>query len=427
MARFLFTMLPANDLGLPSRLVPIARVLADRGHEVAVFNPAPAPSKLIAEAGLTNLPMPSRPMPVPVMDLVQVGSAWDVEEFFAAVYLDEECARAETAVYVDLIREYDPDVVVDSFGLLTCLAARVLDVPTVTVLQGNIHPAGDGFLWWKKDRPAGLPSAASRINRIAAEYGIAPVERCADLLAGNLALILGTPETDPLPASASVEYVGPIVWQRGKAVLPGWVDALSRHQPLIWVYSGNPRYANAPTPIDSIVVIRAAIQALGDQPVQVVLTTGYQDVPEEVGALPPNFTHAAYLPGLAMAERSDLMVHHGGHGSVMTGLQAGTPAVIVPTITERESNARRLVALGAGEIVMPVTRADGEKTIDALEFGAAVTRVLKDDAYRHSAERVSESMRQYPGAKGAADRVEQFAAQKSRQPLPAARHNEHRG
>jgi UDP-N-acetylglucosamine--N-acetylmuramyl-(pentapeptide) pyrophosphoryl-undecaprenol N-acetylglucosamine transferase len=115
------------------------------------------------------------------------------------------------------------------------------------------------------------------------------------------------------------------------------------------------------------------------------------------------------------------MVHHGGHSSVMTGLQAGTPAVIVPTITERESNARRLVALGAGEIVMPVTRADGEKVIDVVEFGAAVNRVLKDAAYRHSAKRVSESMRQYAGAKAAADRVEQFAAGISRQPLAAVR------
>jgi hypothetical protein len=34
MAKFLFTMAPANDLGLPTRLVPIARALADRGHDV---------------------------------------------------------------------------------------------------------------------------------------------------------------------------------------------------------------------------------------------------------------------------------------------------------------------------------------------------------------------------------------------------------
>jgi len=43
-----------------------------------------------------------------------------------------------------------------------------------------------------------------------------------------------------------------------------------------------------------------------------------------------------------MAERCDLMVHHGGHGSVMTALAAGTPAVIIPTITERERSARRV-------------------------------------------------------------------------------------
>jgi len=183
MARFLFTMLPANDLGLPTRLVPIARVLADRGHDVAVFNPAPVPAKLINDAGLKNFPMPSLPMPAPVMDLAQVGSAWDVEEFFAALCLNEESTRGETAVYVDAIRNYGPDVVIDSFGLLT------------------VH-------------------------------------------------------------------------------------------------------------------------------------------------------HAPYLPGRAMAERCDLIVHHGGHSSVMTGLSVGTPAVIIPTITERESNARRLAALGAGEIVM---------------------------------------------------------------------------
>jgi hypothetical protein len=89
MARFLITMLPANDLGLPTRMVPIARALADRGHEVAVFNPAPAPSRLIAEAGLTNLPMPVRPMPAPAFDLTMVAEGWDVEHFFAGLYTSE--------------------------------------------------------------------------------------------------------------------------------------------------------------------------------------------------------------------------------------------------------------------------------------------------------------------------------------------------
>jgi UDP:flavonoid glycosyltransferase YjiC (YdhE family) len=409
MSKFLFTMLPANDLGLPTRLVPIARVLADRGHEVALFNPAPAPAKLIEDAGLKNLPMPSRAMPDPSTDFAQVSLAWDVEHMFGAAFGSEEFVRASTALHVDVVRDFDPDVVVDSFGLFSCLAARILKVPLASVLQGNFHPASDGFLWWKGARPAGLPSAAPAINKVAAENGVAPVARSVDLLAGDLSLIVGTPETDPLPASAGVAYIGPIVWQRGNATLPEWVAALSRDQPVIWVYSGNPRYAGAPTPVDSIVVIRAAIAALGNAPVRVVLTTGHQEVPGEFGTLPSNFHHAAYLPGPAMAERCDLMVHHGGHSSVMTGLSAGTPAVIIPTITERESNARRLAALGAGEIVKPVDGADGEKTIDVAEFSAKLHRVLNEPGYRKSARRVAESMRKFGGAQEAADRIERFA------------------
>jgi MGT family glycosyltransferase len=313
-------------------------------------------------------------------------------------------------VHVDLVRDYGPDVVVDSFGLFACLAARILQVSLASVLQGNFHPASRGFLWWAGERAAGLPSAAPAINKVAAEYGVAPVARCVDLLAGDLSLIVGTPETDPVSSNARVTYIGPIIWQRGNATLPDWVVALSRDQPVIWVYSGNPRYADAPTPIDSIVVIRAAIAALADAPVQVVLTTGYQEVPKEFGTLPSNFRHAAYLPGLTMAERCDLMVHHGGHSSVMTGLSAGTPAVIIPTITERESNARRLAALGAGEIVMPVDGAGGEKHIDVAEFSAKVHRVLNDPGYRSSARRVAEAMRQFGGARKAADCIEQLAA-----------------
>ena len=411
MSRFLFTMLPANDLGLPTRLVPIARVLADRGHQVAVFNPAPAPAKLIEDAGLINLPIPARPMPAIGGDMAQANAAWDVEEMFAAFFSDVATVRAVTAAHVDLVRDYAPDVVVDSFGLFTCMAARIVGVPLATILQANFHPASQGFIWWKGERPAGLPSPAPAINKILAEYGLAPVARSVDLLAGDLSLIVGTPETDPISGAANVTHVGQIIWQRGNAALPDWVAELSDDRPVIWVYSGNPRYAGAAAsnPFDSIVVIRAAIAALGNAPVQVVLTTGYQDVPEEVGALPPNFHHAAYLPGLAMAERCDLMVHHGGHSSVLTGLSAGTPAVMIPTSTERESNARRLIALGAGEIVMPMDGADGEKHIDEADFSGKVHRALNEPGYRNAARRVAESMRRFGGAQEAADRIERFA------------------
>src|SRR5262245_20608634 len=88
MTRFLFTMLWANDLGLPSRLIPIARVLAERGHDVAVCNPALAPTKLLAETGLTNLSI--RPRPRPSIVAPSTSKVWNVDHFMSVLgFLDE--------------------------------------------------------------------------------------------------------------------------------------------------------------------------------------------------------------------------------------------------------------------------------------------------------------------------------------------------
>jgi len=103
--------------------------------------------------------------------------------------------------------------------------------------------------------------AADRISQRSgghqADYGMVPIERSVDLLAGDLSLITGTPETDPGSPVANIAHVGPIIWQRSNAVLPDWITELSHDQPQVWVYCGNPRYAGAAAsnPFDSIVVI----------------------------------------------------------------------------------------------------------------------------------------------------------------------------
>jgi hypothetical protein len=313
-------------------------------------------------------------------------------------------------MYLELMRSYAPDMIVDSFDPLACLAARIMKIPLTTVLQGNFHPASRGFKWWEDARPLGLASGTVFVNKVAGEFGLSPLDRCIDAMAGDLSLIVGTPETDPVDDHANVTHIGPMVFQSSDAALPAWIDEIGHERPLIWVYPGNPRYAPVSTPIDSIVVVRAAIEALADAPVNVMLTTGYQELPAEFAALPENFHHAEYVPGPLMAERCDLIVFQGGHSSVMTTLKAGTPAVIIPTITERESNARRLASLGAGEVVMPVNDVDGEKRVDVAEFGAKVKRVLTEPSYRQSARRISESMRHFGGAKAAAERIEGFLA-----------------
>ncbi|MDH4137689.1 MAG: hypothetical protein OEW09_13395, partial [Anaerolineae bacterium] len=218
------------------------------------------------------------------------------------------------------------------------------------------------------------------------------------------------PEADPLPETANVTYIGPILWQKPEAKLPDWINDLSVEKPVIWVYSGNPRYIpGVSTPVDSAVVLQACIAALADQDVQVVLTTGHHPLPKRVLPLPANFRHEPYVPGLTMARRSDLLIHHGGYGSCQTGLYTGTPAVIIPTYSERESNARRIAALGAGDLIVPTEDASGrKKQVRAEEVQAKVRRVLSDPSFTINARRVSEKMQAYGGASAAARLIEDF-------------------
>ena len=56
--RILFVSLRSDDLGLPSRLLPIVAELRARGHDVAFPSPDPAPAKLITSARFRNLECP---------------------------------------------------------------------------------------------------------------------------------------------------------------------------------------------------------------------------------------------------------------------------------------------------------------------------------------------------------------------------------
>lgn len=107
------------------------------------------------------------------------------------------------------------------------------------------------------------------------------------------------------------------------------------------------------------------------------------------------FLYEAFVPGLAMAARSDLLIHHGGYGLCQTGLYTGTPAVIIPTFSERENNARRVAALGAGDFVLPTTDAGGKKKqVRVEELRAKVRRVLADPAYARNARRIKDWLTQ---------------------------------
>ena len=344
MKKFLFTTAITNDFGLLTRSLPIARELRDRGHQVAFCNPAKAPRKIISDAGFDNLPLKWNVCNIASGDIglstfyqlfrskhlkrdlgilvstMRYGKRYSTAEFWNADHMvclagwwNEEFVRVDVNALMELIREYKPDAVVDFSNISACVATRASHKPLITVIQADAHPQSRGFIWWREP-PPDVPTPVAAINTILAELQLKPISKTGELFLGDITLCVGMPETDPLPDTANVTYIGPVLWQRLDERLPDWVTDLNTTKPVIWLYPGNPQYIpGLRTSIDSAVVTRACIEALRDKDVQVVLSSGHHSLPKDAVPLPSNFRHASFVPGLAMAERSDLLIHHGGY------------------------------------------------------------------------------------------------------------------
>ncbi|MFD7506305.1 nucleotide disphospho-sugar-binding domain-containing protein [Streptomyces sp. NPDC059850] len=84
--------------------------------------------------------------------------------------------------------------------------------------------------------------------------------------------------------------------------------------------------------------------------------------------------HAGWFPLDVVAPTCDLLVHHGGGVTSLTGMYSGTPQVIVPGAEMLVDQARRLADYGAA-----VTLKTGEDAPDVV--GAACREVVSDTSY----------------------------------------------
>ena len=430
MSRFLFTTLPSNDFGLLARSLPIANELRQRGHQITFCHPARGPQILIREAGFQNL-LPDDPVycvlneslfrllrkgkrlrTLKALAHMMMGSfrwraaeLWNVDDFNALFLNNTDVVRANIEALAQVMESTKADAVVDFWSPWSCIAARLLKKPLITVIQSHQHPRSPGFIYWKNP-PPNLPTAVPMINKLLSDYGLPKIRTTCDLFMGDLTMVVGTPELDPIPGATNVAYIGAILWQNPGLRIPEWIAELKPDRPVVWIYPGALRYAGRNR--QGEILLRASIQALTGEDVQAVISTGFHNLPSSLSPLPPNFRFEPFVPGLTMAKRADLMIHHGGHGSCQTGLYSGTPAVIIPTYSERESNARRVVEQGAGEMVLPTFEASGKKMkVDAAELAGKVRKVLSTSSYKENAMRISARLKEYGGPLKAAQLIEE--------------------
>ena len=99
------------------------------------------------------------------------------------------------------------------------------------------------------------------------------------------------------------------------------------------------------------------LQAAAALPVEVIATVGRQRDPLPFAERWPNVRVERYIAQAELLPRSDLVVCHGGSGSVIGSVAHGVPLLLFPMGADQPHNAARCVALGVGRVLDPV-RAD---------------------------------------------------------------------
>jgi len=370
--RILFTFIGGSGHFHP--LVPVARAAEAAGHEVAVAGSGRMVASIEA-AGFRAFatsevrPSPRQPDREPLQPVDLEAEERVLRDGFAG-----RGARRHAQVIPGIIREWKPDVLVrDEVDMGTAIVAELLGIPCVTVI---VLGAG-GFL--RKDL-VGEPLHALR-----SELGLPP-DPALEMLDRHLVL-------SPFPPSfRNPDFPSPdtAFWYRTPTLPPTRRD---RGTPTVYFTLGT---------VDIYLdVFSRVLAGLRELPVNTVMTVGRHTDPAEFGPQPGNVRIERFIPQDEILPNSDLVISHGGSGSLLGTLAHGLPTILLPLGADQPHNAKRCVELGFGQVLDPVT-------VTPAQVRAAAQAVLDDHAHRAAAERIRDEINALPGVEATIPLIEQL-------------------
>ncbi|MGD0440774.1 MAG: glycosyltransferase [Acidimicrobiales bacterium] len=181
--------------------------------------------------------------------------------------------------------------------------------------------------------------------------------------------------------------------------------ALPRPLPAFWDSSDRPFvYASFGTVLGHMSVAaevyKTVLAAVGGLDARVLLTVGRGFDPALLGSPPPNVHVERWVDQSDVLAQADLVVCHGGSGTVCGALAAGVPMVMVPRFADQFENARRVAQARAGLTVEPRTGSQPciDEEHDSCRIKTAAQEVLSSPAFKRHAGRLASEMASYPTA-----------------------------
>ena len=374
--RVLFGSWPALGHLLP--MLPLVRAVQEAGHDVVVSSGsdlAPTLARLRVPGHRSGVTLAESYARMP--DRATVSELPVAEQpAFAARYLFGAGAVDRARDLIDLFGTWRPDLVVhDTLELGSATAAVRHGVPQVTHGYGPTVPGTSMF---------------------AAAIGSAIVQA-------------GLP--DPIPAVLAGPYLDvcpPSV--RGEAPNP-WADVRPLRPSAGEVDPDDPRFDVTGLPHPDTVyvtlgtimnqapaVFRAVIDGCLRHPVNVVVTTGFDFDPGQLGPVPASVRIAPFLPQAAVLPHCRVVVSHAGAGTMLGALCHGLPQLCLPQGTDQPFNAAALLPTGAALALQP-----DEITADAVS--AALDRLLREASYGQAARRLQGEIDRMPDAAAVLDQL----------------------
>jgi MGT family glycosyltransferase len=303
-------------------------------------------------------------------------------------------------------------------ALASPVISAVIPGPDAPPPGSGLAPAADArgrAIAWAVSRAIDVAARGlrRRLDQLRADYGLAPMGCGVNEFCGRLPLylVLSVTELDynrwDLPDS--VHYVGACLWHPPEDPEAGaWLEQLPRERPWVHVTEGTSHFQDP-------FVLRAAVQGLGGGPFEAIVTHGRSRRADELTLSSPaaNVHLTRWVSHDQLLPRCAALVTTGGAGTVMAGLRAGVPLVVVPTTWDKPDNARRVAEAGAG-LILPPRRCSPEG------LRAAVRRVLEEPSFAIAARRCAERLAAAPGPVGAAELIEALRPTFDRAPLTPA-------
>ncbi len=344
-----------TGIGPLIRSLPIARELQARGHDVQ-FVSHDQSAKYMRACRFKQASLDTQKVAMRKGQLVD----WRCLDAAAARrgFTDINWIEDTQKVWQTFLEKEQFDLVISDFGVQSSMASKCLGLPLVTITQSCMHPGRKGGrIWYWEQNLEEEPRRESchTINQYLSNFDVPPLSCFEDLYLSDKTLIPGIPEFDWLEDKykSHTHFTGPIIWEgmfkpseSNQKIQEQKNKALS-----IFAYTGRMKDAVGKS---GQIIFEALVEAARKRPSFnfVISTGGVGECKKTLtNHIPENIQIVDWLPISEAFSKSDLVIHHGGHGSCMANIIYGKPALVLPTHTERTFNAHRMQDLECGNFI----------------------------------------------------------------------------